>query len=411
MLKPLARLRLAVIVLSLVGAAVPRAAPFSSATLDQQLEIALQRTRVPGAVVIAADQRHILYEHAFGLAEVAARKPMAMDAMFRIASMTNPVTSIALMQLVEQHKVALDDPAGKYVTELTAVPMFTSFNRDTGAYTVAPTKRPITVRQLLTHTSGLAYPFVNPLVREFTPRPGEQYAAGPLVSEPGTAWHYGPSTDWVGRIVERVSGQSLEAYFQQHIFRPLRMVDTSYAVPDDRQSRVVNVERHRPDGSFVEAPRVRYQAPAMPIGGGGLVSTAADYIRFLQVLLNDGSLGDVRLVSPATVHAMASNQIGSIGVRALLTADPDTSADFSFVADGRDKWGLGFLLTTTEVPGKRSAGSLSWGGINNTYFWVDRTRGIAGVILMQFLPFADPAALDLYDVFERGVYQLAGAPS
>jgi CubicO group peptidase (beta-lactamase class C family) len=387
----------------------PAATAFSTATLDQQLEGALRRTRVPGAVVIATDRRHVFYERALGLAEAAAGRTMTMDAMFRLASMTKPITSVAAMQLVEQGRVALDDPAGKYVPELATVPMFTSFNRDTGAYTVAQPKKPITIRQLFTHTSGLAYGWVNPLIRDFKPHAGEQYVDGPLVFEPGSAWHYGTSTDWIGRVVERVSGQTLEAYFQEHIFAPLKMVDTSYGVVSEKQPRVVNVHQHQPDGSFIEQPRRAVQAPANPIGGGGLVSTGRDYIRFLQMLLNDGALDGERIVAPATVQAMSVNQIGAVGVRALRTAQPERSADLSFIADRRDKWGLGFLITTDRVAGKRSPGSLSWGGIDNTYFWIDRSQGVAGVILMQFLPFADPAALDVYNVFERGVYQLVSS--
>jgi methyl acetate hydrolase len=144
-----------------------------------------------------------------------------------------------------------------------------------------------------------------------------------------------------------------------------------------------------------------------PIGGGGLASTAADYVRFIRMLLNGGELEGARVLATESVAAMAENQIGSLGVRALETARPDRSSDFSFVADGRDKWGLGFLITADGVPGKRSAGSLSWGGINNTYFWIDPSRGIAGVILMQFLPFADRQALALCDTFERSVYQVS----
>ena len=146
-----------------------------------------------------------------------------------------------------------------------------------------------------------------------------------------------------------------------------------------------------------------------PIGGGGLSSTAADYIRFTRMLLNGGELDGARVLSAKLVDTMAENHIGAIGLPALKTALPDRSEDFSFIADGRDKWGLGFQITTDAVAGKRLAGTLSWGGINNTYFWIDRTRGITGVILMQFLPFADRKALALYDGFERGVYQLAAA--
>ena len=187
------------------------------------------------------------------------------------------------------------------------------------------------------------------------------------------------------------------------------MGDTFYYVPQDKQARVVTVHRRQPDGSLIKEP---VQAPTTGFvrgGGGGLSSTAGDYIRFTRMLLNGGELDGARILSAKSVDTMAENHIGAIGLPALKTALPDRSEDFSFIADGRDKWGLGFQITVDAVPGKRSAGSLSWGGINNTYFWIDRTRGIAGVIMMQFLPFADRKALALYDAFERGVYRAAGA--
>ena len=265
----------------------------------------------------------------------------------------------------------------------------------------------MTVSHLITHTSGLGYAFTSPTIRDFKPRAGEEYPVGPLMFEPGTQWLYSTSTDWLGRVVEKISGQQLEDYFRQHIFDPLKMPDTFYYVPQDKQARVVTVHRRRPDGSLVKEAT---QAPItgfVRIGGGGLSSTAADYTRFTRMLLNGGELDGARVLSAKSVDAMGQNHIGAVGLPALKTALPDRSEDFSFIADGRDKWGLGFQITTDAVPGKRSAGSLSWGGINNTYFWIDPARGLTGVILMQFLPFADRKALALYDAFERGVYQLA----
>jgi CubicO group peptidase (beta-lactamase class C family) len=149
-------------------------------------------------------------------------------------------------------------------------------------------------------------------------------------------------------------------------------------------------------------------AIAAPIGGGGLASTASDYGRFVRMFLNGGALDGVRVLKAETVALMGQNHIGAVSVPAHKSALP-RSADFTFIADGRDKWGLGFLITADQVPGKRSPGSLSWGGINNTFFWIDPTRGIAGVIMMQYLPFADAKALAVYDAFERGTYQLVGA--
>jgi CubicO group peptidase (beta-lactamase class C family) len=199
---------------------------------------------------------------------------------------------------------------------------------------------------------------------------------------------------------------SLEDYFRMRIFQPLDMHDTSFNVPVEKQPRVVAVLHRQPDGALVEPPQQPRRAVTQFNGGGGLSSTARDYVRFLQMLLNGGTLDGARILKAETVNQMARNQIGQLGVPALKTAVPDLSNDFHFVDGGQDKWGLGFLITARHVAGKRAAGSLSWGGIDNTYFWVDRKSGIAGVILMQFLPFADPQALALYDAFERGVYQL-----
>jgi CubicO group peptidase (beta-lactamase class C family) len=376
--------------------------------IDKVLADAVARGDVPGVVAMATDRRGIIYQGAFGLADASSGRRLEIDAVFRIASMTKAVTSVAVMQLVEGGRLRLDDPADKYLPELARLSMFEAFDSKTGAYKVKPATKPLTVRHLLTHTSGLGYNFTSPIVRDFKPREGEKYTAGPLLFEPGEQWMYGTSTDWVGRLVERFSGRGLENYFQQRIFGPLGMVDTSYNVPASRRSRLVPVHRRQADGMFAPDSVQPPVTVPRPIGGGGLASTAADYTKFLQMLLNGGMLNGARVLRADTVELMGHNQIGNVSVPALKTAMPERSSDFSFVADGKDKWGLGFLISVEGQPGKRSGGSLSWGGINNTYFWVDPTRGIAGVILMQFLPFADEKALAVYDAFERAVYRAAG---
>jgi CubicO group peptidase (beta-lactamase class C family) len=227
--------------------------------------------------------------------------------------------------------------------------------------------------------------------------------------DPGEQWIYGTNTDWVGRLVESISKTPLESYFGQRIFAPLGMADTFYNLPQNRRSRVVPVHRRRAAGGFdLDTAQPAFTIPR-PIGGGGLSSTAADYSRFLRMFLNEGTLDNARILSPASIKLMSANQIGNVGVRALKTAMPERSSDFTFVDDGRDKWGLGFLIRANQRPGRRSPGSLSWGGINNTYFWIDPSRGIAGVILMQLLPFADSKALAVWDDFERAVYQMPQA--
>jgi CubicO group peptidase (beta-lactamase class C family) len=384
----------------------------ASAALDASLRGAVERHDVPGVVALITDRDHVLYEGAFGVADVASGRQLTTDALFRIASMTKPVTSVALMQLVEQGRLGLDDPAEQYLPELVGLKVIESFDATTGAYQVRPASRPPTVRHFLTHSSGLAYAFTSAIWRDFKPRAGETYPfGGPLLFDPGERWHYSTSTDVVGRLVEAVSGQKLEDYFHEHIFVPLKMDDTSYNVPEAKGPRLV-AQQQRAGEHMDGAVELQNPQPglgiAAPVGGGGLASTASDYGRFMRMLLNGGTLDGVRLLKAETVALMGQNQIGALTVPALKSALP-RSADFTFIADGRDKWGLGFLITVDQVPGKRSPGSLSWGGINNTYFWLDPARGIGGVIMMQYLPFADAKALSVYDAFERGAYQLVKA--
>jgi methyl acetate hydrolase len=383
-----------------------------TAALDTSLRGAVERKDVPGVVALVTDRKGVIYQGAFGVADVSTGRPLAADAVFRIASMTKVVTSVALMQLVEQGRIGLDDPADKYLPELVGLKVLEKFDPATGDYSVRPAQKQPTVRHFLTHTSGLAYPFTSATWRDLKPRAGETYPfGGPLLFEPGERWHYSTSTDVVGKLVEVVSGQKLEDYFRQHIFAPLKMDDTSYNVPEAKGPRLVAQQQRageRMDGAIeLQKTQLGLTIPA-PIGGGGLASTASDYGRVVRMFLNNGELDGARVLKAETVALMGQNHIGAVSVPALKTALP-RSADFTFIADGRDKWGLGFLITADQVPGKRSPGSLSWGGINNTYFWIDPSRGIAGVILMQYLPFADAKALAVYDAFERGAYQLVNA--
>ena len=359
-------------------------------------------------VVIAGDRKGVIYQGAFGMAATGAGRAMTTDAIFRTASMTKAVTAVAAMQLIEERKLALDDPAANYLPELANPMVFESFDAATGAYKLRPAASAITVRQLFTHTSGLGYPFTSAVLNKFKPREGETYPAGPLLFDPGTDWIYGTSTDQLGKIVEKLSGKHLEAYFRERIFGPLGMNDTGYNVPAEKHARIVNVHRRGADGALAEQPRNPPQTATRFNGGGGLYSTSGDYLRFLQMLLNGGEFGGARVLSRESVALMGQNHIGAVGVRAVKSTQPNLSSDFTFVDDGRDKWGLGFQITTAAVAGKRSPGSLSWGGINNTFFWLDPSRGVAGVVMMQFLPFADTKALGVYDTFERGVYQLLG---
>jgi methyl acetate hydrolase len=401
--------------MKLVGgvAALPFAAAqqpqASRSAIDDAMREAVACGEVPGVVAMAANRRGVIYQGAFGVADLAERRPLQIESMFRVASMTKAITTVAALQLVEQGRFAIEDPVEIYLPQFAKPLVFESYDGVTGAYNLRPAEKAVTIQHLLTHTAGLAYDFTDPTVRDFKPRPGEKYPVGPLLFEPGERWLYGTSTDWVGRLVENVSGQILEDYFRENIFGRLGMKDTSYFVPLDKEARLVTVNRRLADGSIVRNSVQPQMSGFKPVGGGGLTSTAADYLCFTRALLNGGELDGARILSASTVALMQQNHIGSLGVPAQKSALPERSDDFSFINHDRDKWGLGFLITTDAVPGRRCAGSLSWGGLNNTYYWLDPTRGITGVMLMQFLPFADRKALGLYDTFERGIYRIDDA--
>src|ERR1700760_740583 len=280
---------------ALMGTVAAQTSPASTA-LDASMRGAVERKDVPGVVTLVTDRDHVLYQSAFGVADVATGRPLTSDALFRIASMTKPITATALMQLVEQGKISLDDPAEKYLPELKNPKVITSFDAKTGDYQLRPAPKPATARNFLTHTSGLAYPFTSAIYRDFKPKAGESYAfGGPMLFEPGERWHYSTSTDVVGRLVEVVSGQKLEDYFHDHIFVPLKMNDTSYNVPEAKGPRLVAQQQR--DGANMDGPVVLQIPPlvgltvANPIGGGGLASTADDYGRFMRMILNGGRVG------------------------------------------------------------------------------------------------------------------------
>ena len=375
------------------------------AAIDEALATAVEREDVPMVVAVATDRSAVIYEGAFG--ESAPGDAVTVDRMFRIASMTKPVTSIAAMQLVEQGLIGLDDPVAQHLPDLGTLPIFAAFDEETGQYEVAPAQSVMTIRHLLSHTSGLSYGFTSDVTLAFEPREDESYVDGPLLFEPGASWHYGTSTNWVGALVEQVSGQRLDAYFREHILDPLGMRDTRFSVPEAEWPRVVWSFRRYPDGTLVTPPQDPWRETTLFSGGGNLLGTAPDYARLLRMFLNEGELDGVRVLSAGSVAEMTTNQIGRAGVPLTRSTQPAVSNDFAFVKGaGRDKFGFGFLINVESEPGLRSAGSLSWGGILNTYFWFDPTAGVGGVFMTQFYPFADTRALATLEAFERGVYQL-----
>jgi methyl acetate hydrolase len=383
----------------------------SHSQIDAALRRAVEAKEVPGVVAMAATDKGVIYEGAFGTRDLAKGPNMTLDTIFRLASMTKAVTSVAAMQLVEQGKLRLEQPVGNVLPELAAPQVLEGFD-DSGAPRLRPAKRPITLRHLLTHTAGFGYEVWDPdLIRYVkvsgTPSTSTGKLASlrlPLVFDPGDRWEYGINLDWAGRAVEAVSGQPLEVYFRDKIFSPLGMTDTDYVISSAQQSRLVSVHQRQPDGSLEATAATDLPWREFWSGGGGLYSTGRDYLVFLQMLMHQGRFNGAQLLRPETVELMGQNQIGDVSAGIMKTANPQRSNDVDFFPGIPCKWGLGYMINTQPGPNGRNAGSLTWAGIYNTYYWLDPQKRVAGVILTQILPFADHNAVRLYGEFEHGVY-------
>jgi CubicO group peptidase (beta-lactamase class C family) len=337
----------------------------------------------------------------------ASGVPVRVDSIFRIASMTKPVTTVAALQLVEQGKVDLSEPVAKHLPQLADLDVLEGFD-GSGRPILRPARTPITLRHLLTQTSGLCYSIWDERMFRYSAAKVENAPAklGPLMFEPGTRWQYGQGTAWAARLVEAMSGATLEEYFQKRILQPLGMQDTSYILPEDKFDRLVATHRREANGELKQNDRRLPSRPTSFNGDGGLYSTAADYVRFMQMILNRGAgPSGARILKPQTVEGMLRNQIGHLSAGKMRSFQPSTSADVDFQPGHTQKWGFGFLINTAPYSGGRSTGSGAWGGLSNTFFWIDPKRDRCGVLLMQYLPFVDKEAVGLLDDFEKAAYR------
>jgi CubicO group peptidase (beta-lactamase class C family) len=386
-----------------VISAAPTLPQQGATALSAVLESATARGDVPGVVVAVVNQEGLLYHEAFGLSSTLRRTPMTKDTIFNIASMTKAVTSAAVMMLIDEGTLKLDDEVAKYLPKYKSPLVISRFNDADASYETRPAKRPITIRHLLAHTSGIGYGFSSPTLTKIMQKTMQTEMDMPLLFDPGESWAYGASTRVLGQVVEAISGQKIDAFLDSRILQPLGMRDTSYLVPAAKYPRVVAVNARGADGRFVERP-MPATLPANVAGDGGLYSTASDYGLFLRMLLNRGKQGNTRVLSEKSAKAMLEPHTGNVVVQPQESANQALSRNFPLGA-GKDRWGLGFQLAAEKMPNRRSPGSGTWAGIFNTHFFVDPSREIGVVVMMQTLPFYDEASMKLYADVEEAIYR------
>ena len=384
----------------------------SNKEIDFLLQKAVADIGIPGIVAIVANEDDILYEAAFGQIGKGSRQAISLDTVFWIASMTKTITTIAALQLVENGLIHLHEPINKVLPEIDFLSVLDGYDDD-GNPILRKSESPITLHHLLTHTAGFTYDMWNEdIVRYASEKqiPGiilcqnETLEKTPLVFDAGKRWEYGISIEWAGKVVEAVSGQTLRDYMLEHILLPLGMNDTDFILKEEQRSRLAIMHVRDENGRLHAIDFEVTQQPEFFMGGGGLYSTAGDYIKFLQMLLNNGTLNDVQIIQPETVKMMMSNQIGELNVQPMITAIPSSTNNVNFFPGIIKKWGYGFMITTEDVPEGRRAGSLAWAGLGNTYFFLDPTEKVAAVFLTQILPFADEDVLDVFSQLEEGIY-------
>lgn len=381
--------------------------------LDPLLSQSIEAGEVPGIAALVVDRHGIVYENAFGLRTLGEPTPMSTDTVGWIASMTKAITGAAVMQAVERGLLDLDAPAGGVAPEIDTIGVLEGFEAN-GTPRFRPPKRPVTLRDLMTHTAGFSYERWSDEVwrcHQALGIPANSTCKlamlrSPLMFDPGSRWEYGIGIDWAGRMLEIASGRKLGDWMRDEIFAPLGMRDSAFRITPGMRARLAKM--HQRDAAGAIAPLPDFEIPQEPefeMGGGGLYSTAADYARFLRMILNRGELDGVRVLRAETVAQMSADQIPGLEVQPLRTQVPALSEDAEFFPGLSKGWGLSFMINRADAPTGRPAGSLAWAGLSNCYYWIDPLNGIAGVFVSQLLPFADRLALPRFLAFESAVYR------
>jgi methyl acetate hydrolase len=383
------------------------------AQADKVLNEAVARGDVPGVVAVATDRKGQTYEGGFGKRVLDEAADMTPDTVAWIASMTKALTGAVAMQQVERGKLGLDTPAKEIIPYLGEVGVLEGFDGEGKPKTRKP-RTDITLCHLLTHTAGFGYEIWNTDVFKYQEALGvpgittcqDKALTTPLLFDPGERWYYGINIDWAGKMVEAVTGKKLGQVMRDDLLGPLGMDDTAFRISDGMRGRLAKIHHRGPDGALTADPALEItQEPEFEMGGGGLYSTAGDYLKFVRMMLNDGrSDGGEAVLKPETVAVMSRNAMGDSKVCLLKTAAPPLSNDAEFFPGMDKRWGLTFMINNEEAPTGRSAGALAWAGLANTYYWIDQKKGVGGVYITQVLPFADVKSLPLFYAFESAVY-------
>jgi methyl acetate hydrolase len=372
----------------------------SAEAIEQALAASWQRTGVPGLVAMIRHGGGETQTVSLGRRSVDNPAQMSADTVFWIASFTKLVTSVVALQLIEEGRLSLDQPVADLRPDLASLPVLAGFDDD-GHPRLRPAGDTPTIRHLLTHTSGLGYAFMDPALRRYAAQEGfgpDRSHLLPRRFAAGGGWLYGVSTDWLGAVIETVCGEGLDQVFQRRVCKPLGMVDTICVRCADQLARAAAVHARTPEGSCVVIDFALPPPPNFNIGGGGLYSTAADFLRLLSALL------DREILSDASRAALFENQVGDCEAGVIVSSDPALSRDYDPLPGAPKRWSLGLLINPEPVVGGRSAGSGAWAGLANCYYWIDPASRIAGVLMTQILPFADPEVLSLFATLERAAY-------
>jgi len=381
-------------------------------SIDAVLESAVAQGALPGVIAVVGDRDGTVYERAIGLLSVDGGRPCRLDTMLALASLTKAITSVAALQLIEQDRLGLDQPVASLLPDFGTLQVLDGFDGDTPRLR-APASQ-ATIRQLLTHTSGLGYWFTSAELLRYhqleqipDPLTGRRAALEevPLVADPGSAWTYGTSTDWLGQVIEALSGQDLAAYASAHIFAPLGMSETTFTPSDEQRARMMALHARAGDGSLGMSPVRLPSEPEFFSGGGGAYSTARDYLRFARALLRGGELDGERILRPEAVELLFTDHLNGLELPDVMpSAVAELTNDVPSLKGVRQGFGLGLHLLLEEIPGRRRAGTGDWAGLFNCFYWIDRATGIAAALLTQVLPFFDQRIVKTMLAFNGAVF-------